>query len=231
LNLQKDIINNVKELKNDMLENMRMMTENMELFEEMLHKQKKKVMKIEDTMVSNAESLTKEVSIVSEKCDMLIENVEDNNRRFRNNIKQLNLDFDINTRFIVFGDTGAFTNKYSINKNILTNISQLSEFINTRLPKFYLHSLKYFTNLKDLDLKYLYLLFVNMVDNDDNIIINNKRETTISGGNKRREEEYYNQKTFAVLLQEEGEQLINMINYIRNIRPDMKLLWNNEIIE
>jgi len=101
LNLQKDININIKELKDDMLENMKMVTENMELLEEMLQKTREKILEIEDTMDSNTTSFTKELSIVSEKCDRLIENVEDNNKLFNNNINTLKIELEKHTKPIV----------------------------------------------------------------------------------------------------------------------------------
>ena len=153
-NLQTDINNSIKELKCNMFENMRIMTENIELLENMTNKQKKKIIELEYIMESNADSLTKELSVVSEKCDMLIENVEDNNRQLSNNINELKTELDTKEIVISYGNQIVLGTKYSINKNILTNMSQLYEKVSSRMEEFDLHSLKYFTKLKELDLKY-----------------------------------------------------------------------------
>jgi Rad3-related DNA helicase len=229
LNLQKDIINNVKELKNDMLENMRMMTENMELLEEMLQKTREKILEIEDIMDSNTTSLTKELSIVSEKCDTLIENVEDNNKLFNNNIHELKTKLDKNTRFVVYGNTGGQgCNKLIASKTSITKIDQL-RYPGTTI-NFYLSSLEHFTNMKELDLAALYMLSNKIVDECNELhIIDSRILKDHLYMNMKDDVEFYKYKPLSLLLREEGTKKV--IDYVYKIRPDMKLLWNNELIE
>lgn len=225
-NLQTDINNSIKELKCNMFENMRIMTENIELLENMTNKQKKKIIELEYIMESNADSLTKELSVVSEKCDMLIENVEDNNRQLSNNINELKTDLEKKTRFVVYGDNGS--NKLIASKNNITNISQLRCHRST--IKFYLSSLEHFTNMNELDLAVLYMLSSKIIDEDNELhIIDSRLLIEHSYINMKDDVEFNNYKPLSLLLRE--ERVKKVIDYIYKIRPDMKLLWNGQIIE
>ena len=229
LNLQKDININIKELKDDMLENMRMVTENMELLEEMLQKTREKILEIEDTMDSNRDSLTKELSIVSDKYDTLIENVEDNNKLFNNNIKELTTELDKNTRFVVYGNTGGNgCNKLIASKTNITKIEHL-RYPGTTI-NFYLSSLEHFTNMKELDLAALYMLSSKIIDEYNELhIIDSRVLKEHSYMNMKDDVEFYKYKPLSLLLREEGTKKV--IDYVYKIRPDIKLLWNDQIIE
>ena len=225
-NLQTDINNSIKELKCNMFENMRIMTENIELLENMTNKQKKKIIELEYIIESNTDSLTKELSVVSEKCDMLIENVEDNNRLLSNNINELKIDLEKNTRFAIYGDNGI--NKLITLKNSITKIDQLRSHQST--IKFYLSSLEHFTNMKELDLAVLYTLSSKLVDHDNELhIIDSRLLVAHKYMNMTNDEEFWKYKPLSLLLREEKTKQV--IDYVYKIRPDMKLLWNGQIIE